>query len=81
MDSLIETLLRCRSKPVTIEFDDGEVVDAVLLSVDPDEHEDLLFDVLSVRVPSADRKYDRRNIYRAPISDVRRIEPLADGSK
>lgn len=71
--AILEELQRLKSKPVVLEFTDGEVVEAILLGVDPQEHDDIMFDVLAVREPIAKTKYDPHNVYRAPIASVRRV--------
>ena len=74
MVALLDQLRRLKSQPVTIEFVDGEVVDAVLLEVDTEEHDDIVFDVTAVRKRTEKTAYDARNVYTAPISSVRRVE-------
>jgi hypothetical protein len=76
MVALVAELTRHKSKTVTLEFTDGEVVDAVLLEVDSDEHEDITFDVVRVRQQIEGTRYDARNVYVAPINTVRRVTPL-----
>jgi len=76
MVALVAELTRHTSKSVTLEFDDGEVVDAVLLKVDSTEHDDITFDVLRVRQRVEGTRYDARNVYVAPISTVRRVTLL-----
>lgn len=76
MVPLVEQLMRNKSQQVRLEFEDGEVVDAVLLDVSPEEHEDITFDVVQVRHAVRADSYDRRKVYVAPIRSIRRVTPL-----
>lgn len=78
MVALVNELVNNRGKAVTLEFDDGEIIDARLLSIDPEEHEDIVFDVLAVRQPGRSGGYDPRNIYTAPIASVKRVQALEE---
>jgi hypothetical protein len=77
MVAMVEQLLSYASKPVTLEFEDGELVDAILLKIDPSEHEDITFDVIQVRRTVREEPYDRKNVYVAPISSVRSVTALS----
>ena len=77
MVALVEQLLRHKSQSVTLEFDDGEVIDAILLNVDPSEHADITFDVIQVRHTVREQPYDKKNVYVAPISSIRSVAALS----
>jgi hypothetical protein len=77
MVAMVEQLLRHKSQSVTLEFDDGEMVDAILLNVDPLEHEDITFDVIQVRRTVREYPYSKKNVYVAPISSVRSVAALS----
>jgi len=77
MVALVEQLRLHTSKSVTLEFEDGEMVDAILLQVDPSEHEDITFDVIQVRRAVRQKSYDRKNVYVAPISSIRSVAALS----
>lgn len=77
MVAMVEQLLSYASKPVTLEFEDGEVVDAVLLKVDASEHDDITFDVIQVRRTVREQSYDRKNVYVAPISSIKSVATLS----
>jgi prephenate dehydrogenase len=76
MVALVDQLAQHKSQRVTLEFDDGEVVEAVLLDVDANEHDDITFDVIAVRHAVREAQYDPNNVYVAPISTVKRVSPL-----
>jgi len=78
MVAILDDLQRLKSKRVTLQFTDGEIVDAILVGVDAQEHDDITFDVLAVRQPIAKSAYDVRNVYTAPISSVRAVSALDD---
>jgi hypothetical protein len=74
MVAMVEQLKAQESKRVTLEFNDGEVIDAVLLKVDSVEHDDITFDVIRVRTAAHDSpRYDSKNVYVAPIESVARV--------
>jgi hypothetical protein len=77
MVALVEQLLRNKSQSVTLEFEDGEVVDAILLDVDPSEHEDITFDVIQVRHTVREKPYDKKNVYVAPINSIKSVRALS----
>lgn len=77
MVALVDQLNRHRSQAVTLEFVDGEVIDAILLNVDPAEHEDVTFDVIQVRHTVRESPYDKKNVYVAPISSIRSVAALS----
>jgi hypothetical protein len=57
---------------ITLEFDDGEVIDAKLLHLDADDHNDITYDVVRVRTSASERQYDSTAAYLMPISAIRR---------
>jgi len=73
MVAVLDELLRSQGKRAVIEFTDGEVLLARVLKVDIQEHEDVTFDVERVLVPGKQASYDRRNVYVAPLSDVKSV--------
>lgn len=75
---MIADLRKLTGQRALIEFSDGEVVVAVILKVDPDEHEDITFDVETVRRAVRATPYEKRNVYVAPIRDLRSVR-AADG--
>lgn len=58
---------------VTIEFADGEVIEAKISSVDSDEHNDVTYEVVSVRSPGFGVRYKPGNFYQAKIADIARV--------
>jgi hypothetical protein len=77
MVDMVDQLLQHKSHSVTLEFDDGEVIDAILLNVDPLEHQDITFDVIQVRHTVRGKPYDKKNVYVAPITSVRSVTALS----
>jgi hypothetical protein len=76
MVAMVEQLQRLRRQRVSLEFQDGEIVDAILKEVDTGEHQEIIFDVLAVRKAISDEKYPRTKVYTAPISTVIGVTPL-----
>jgi len=76
MVALVEQLLQCKGQQVTITFEDGEIVDALLIDVDPVEHQDITYDVLAVRKSIGDQTYSRTKVYVAPIGTVTAVTSL-----
>lgn len=72
-----EFLRKHRGSVVTLEFDDGEIIDARLLHVDPDDHEDITYDVIRVRASGPTTAYDPSTVYVMPISAIRRVTGFA----
>lgn len=71
-------LSECVGRRVVLEFTDGERVEAKILSVDPDDHEDMIFDVVRVLNPVPDSSYPAGAVYRASLESIRRVEPAPD---
>jgi hypothetical protein len=70
--SMIAFLRQHVGDVVTLEFDDGEIVDARLLHVDLEDHEDITYDVVRVIATGANTAYDPHAVYLMPISAIRR---------
>lgn len=67
--AIVEKLTTSIDRVVTIEFSDGEIVDARIVSVDPYEHEDVIYDVVHVRTPGTSQR-SRRELLRASICEI-----------
>ena len=63
---------------VTIEFRDGEILDAKVSSVDLDEHEDVVYEVIRVRESIRSVEYCPDNFYRASLADIVRVSEPAE---
>lgn len=61
---------------MSIEFEDGEIVDAILIDVDSVEHQDITYDVLAVRRAITNETYPRTKVYVAPISTIAGVKFL-----
>jgi len=62
---------------VTIEFRDGEVIEAKISSIDSDEHNDVTYEVVSVRSSGPGAGYQQGNFYQAKIADIARVIPAS----
>lgn len=79
---MVEEILRAHvGGLVTIEFADGEVVDAKLSSVDLEEHADIIYEVVTVRSPGAGVAYEPEKLYRAKIADIARVTTAAENQR
>ena len=61
---------------VRITFEDGEVVDAILIAFDPVEHGDITYDVKAVHTPGPHSVYKPENVYVASIDSIRSVHPI-----
>ncbi|HEX8850740.1 MAG TPA: hypothetical protein VF761_14515 [Gemmatimonadaceae bacterium] len=75
MVAMVDQLIQLKGQRVLLEFEDGEIVEAKLMKVDAVEHQDIVFDVLSVR-KSVGETYTREKVYVAPIATVTRVSTL-----
>lgn len=75
--AIVNELLKYKGQRVTLSFDNGEVLDAILIDVEPVTHHDLTYDVLSVRCAVSDEAYVQNKIYVALIATVTRVSPLS----
>jgi hypothetical protein len=73
---MVELLRRHIGSAVTVEFTDGEIIDAEILHVDADDHRDFTYDVRRVRVRGPSTDYSRSGAYVMPVEFVRRVQPL-----
>ena len=67
---LVQFLKEHMGAVVTLVLDDGEVVDAKVLFVDPTDHEDVIYDVIRVQVAGAKTDYTREGAYAIPLSAI-----------
>jgi hypothetical protein len=75
--AILDGLIRNKGKRVTFTFDDGDVVDAVLLDIDPVEHHDLTFELIAVRRSTEPKRYaPPKKVFVASIDSVTRVEPI-----
>ena len=74
---LAQQLTMLRRELVTIEFSDGEILEARLLNVDTVEHDDVVLDVKSVLKSTSGRKYKPNEYYRAAIDTIRSVTRVA----
>ncbi len=58
---------------VTLEFRDGEIVDAKIVSVDSEEHRDVVYAVVRVRVPGRITRYEPGIFHRASLEEIKRV--------
>lgn len=72
---LLELLRRNKGKLVTIEFTDGEVIDANILAIDAEDHEDFTYDVRRVRVAIPSTLYSKDAVYIAPLEMLKSVRP------
>lgn len=56
---------------VRIEFDDGESIDAKVVSVDVEEHDDVVYE--PVKIPEGRSKHTIGQYYRSAIADIQRV--------
>jgi hypothetical protein len=73
---VVELLRRYKGSPVTLEFADGEIIDADILHLDLEDHRDFTYDVRRVRVRGPNTDYSRTGAYVAPIDLVKSVQPL-----
>lgn len=62
---------------VILEFTDGECVEARILGVDVDPHEDLMFDLIRVIRSGPTTAYDGSSVYQAELASIRRVDLVA----
>ena len=70
---VVELLQRSVGSVVTVEFDDGEIIDAEILQVDMDDHRDFTYDVRNVRVRGPHTDYSRAGVYVMSVELIRSI--------
>lgn len=58
---------------MTIEFVDGEVIDARILHIDAENHRDFTHDVLRVRRKGSNTDYSKLGAYVAPIGMIKAL--------
>lgn len=76
MVAMVEQLRVLKGKEVTLEFQDGEVVDAKVVDIDA-EHNELIYDVLAVRRAISEEAYPRTKVYTAPIATVASVRAVS----
>ena len=74
---LLESLRRYKGTPVTLEFTDGEFIDANILGIDAEDHEDFTYDVRRVRVSIPSTLYSKDAAYIAPLEMLKSVRPSA----
>lgn len=78
---LLELLRRYRGSLVTLEFNDGESIDAHVLQIDAEDHNDFTYDVRRVRVAGPSTDYSKRGAYVTSISRLKDVRPASDESQ
>lgn len=71
-----ETLRASIGSIVTLEFNDGEIVDAKIAAVDPEEHRDVVYEVVRVRVPGRTTRYEPGAFHRASLDEVKQVSAV-----
>jgi len=71
--AVLAELLRNRRKRVMLEFDDGDLVEAILLNIDSGEHDDVIFEVIHVFRSADAARYAATQLYVAPIQSIVRV--------
>lgn len=78
MAAVVDQLLQYKGQTVSIEFEDGGIIDAILIDVDHVEHQDITYDVLAVRKAISEETYPRSMVYVAPIETVVGVRLLGE---
>ena len=74
---MVELLRRYKGMPVTLEFKDGEVIDADILHIDAEDHGDFTYDVRRVRLAGPSTDYGKSGAYVSTLDMLKSVR-LAD---
>jgi hypothetical protein len=72
---LVELLRRYKGSTVTLEFTDGEVIDADILHIDAEDNRDFTYDVRRVRVAGPNTDYSKRGAYATSLAMLKSVRP------
>jgi len=74
---LVALLRRYKGSTVTLEFTDGEVIDADILHIDAEDHRDFTYDVRRVRVAGPNTDYSKRGAYVTSLAMLKSVRLAA----